>query len=63
MQDEERLRYLGALGLYPNVAISLLERAPFDGPLLVDIDGEHHALAYDMAASLLVVAWDETVEE
>jgi len=63
MQDEERLRYLGALGLYPNVAISLLERAPFDGPLLVDIDGEHHALAYDMAASLLVVTWDETVEE
>ncbi len=35
----------------------------FDGSLLVDIDGEHHALAYDMAASLLVVAWDETVEE
>lgn len=63
MQDEDRLRYLGALGLYPCVAISLLERAPFDGPLLIDIDGVHHALAYDMAASLLVVAWDESPDQ
>ncbi len=60
MQDEERLRYLGALGIYPNVSITLLEHAPFDGPLLIDIEGEHHALAHDMAGSLLVVAWDES---
>lgn len=60
MQDEERLRYLGSLGIYPNVKICVLEKSPFDGPLLIDIDGEHHALAHDMAASLLVVAWDKT---
>lgn len=59
MQDEDRLRYLGALGLYPNVRVTLLERAPFDGPLLIDVDGEHHALAHDMAKFLLVVEWDE----
>jgi DtxR family transcriptional regulator, Mn-dependent transcriptional regulator len=59
MQDEERLRYLGTLGLYPNVAVRVLEKAPFDGPLLIDVEGEHHALAYEMAKQLLVVEWDE----
>lgn len=54
IQDEERLRYLGSLGLYPNVQITLLERAPFDGPLLIDVDGAHHALAHEMAKFLVV---------
>jgi DtxR family Mn-dependent transcriptional regulator len=59
MQDEERLRYLGSLGLYPNVQITLLERAPFDGPLLIDVDGAHHALAHEMAKFLVVSPWEE----
>lgn len=62
MQDEDRLRYLGSLGIYPNVKVRVLEKSPFDGPLLIDVDGEHHALAYDMAASLLVVADHEAIE-
>lgn len=59
MQDEERLRYLGTLGLYPNVQIKLLERAPFDGPLLIDVEGSHHALAHEMAKLLVVSPWGE----
>jgi DtxR family transcriptional regulator, Mn-dependent transcriptional regulator len=62
MQDEDRLRYLGSLGIYPNVMIRILEKSPFNGPLLIEIDGKHHALAYDMAESLLVAAWDEADE-
>lgn len=62
MQDEKRLRYLGSLGIYPNAKIRVLEKSPFDGPLLVEIEGEHHALAFDMAASLLVALWEETDE-
>lgn len=54
MQDQERLNYLGTLGLYPSATITLLERAPFDGPLLINVDGEHHALAHEMAGCLLV---------
>ncbi|MCC9074503.1 metal-dependent transcriptional regulator [Litorilinea aerophila] len=54
MQDEERLRYLGSLGLYINAIVTLLERAPFEGPLLIDVDGTHHALAHEMAQRLLV---------
>lgn len=59
MQDEERLRYLGTLGLYLNARISLLERAPFDGPLLIAVEQQHHALAHDMAKYLLVVPWED----
>lgn len=54
VQDSERLNYLGSLGLYPNVTVALLKRAPFDGPLLIDVEGEHHALAYDIAQQILV---------
>lgn len=54
IQDADRLNYLGSLGLYPNATITLLKRAPFSGPLLIDVNGEHHALAHDMAELLLV---------
>lgn len=54
MQDQERLSYLGSLGLYPNATVNLLKSAPFSGPLLIDVGGEHHALAHDMAELLLV---------
>lgn len=55
VQDSERLVYLAELGLRPGVCLMLRERAPFEGPLLVAVDGEHHALAHDLAAALLVV--------
>lgn len=54
VQDAERLTYLGSMGLYPNATVTLLKRAPFSGPLLIDVDGEHHALAHNMAELLLV---------
>jgi DtxR family transcriptional regulator, Mn-dependent transcriptional regulator len=55
VQDSDRLIYLGTMGLYPNASVTLLSRAPFAGPLLVEVDGEHHALAHDMAEHLVVV--------
>ncbi|HHY55767.1 MAG TPA: metal-dependent transcriptional regulator [Chloroflexi bacterium] len=54
LQDPERLIYLGALQLYPNATVTVLKRAPFDGPLLIEVDGEHHALAHDLAATIIV---------
>jgi DtxR family transcriptional regulator, Mn-dependent transcriptional regulator len=60
VQDPERLNYLGGLGLYPQAIITLLKRAPFSGPLLIDVAGEHHALAHDMA-ELVVVALSNPV--
>jgi DtxR family Mn-dependent transcriptional regulator len=54
MQDAERLTYLGSLGLIPGATVILRKRAPFAGPLLVDVAGEHHALAHEMAEVLIV---------
>ncbi len=54
-QDTERLAYLGQLGLHLNVEVLLRQQAPFDGPVLVEVNGEAHALAYDMADLLQVV--------
>jgi len=54
-QDPDRLCYLGSLGLYPDTPIVLRERAPFQGPLLVEVDNTPRALAYEMAEHLQVV--------
>jgi DtxR family Mn-dependent transcriptional regulator len=54
LQDADRLVYLGGMGLYPNATVTVLKRAPFAGPLLVEVAGEHHALAYDLAEVLIV---------
>ena len=55
-QDPERLAYLGSMNLYPLAVVTVLKHAPFAGPLLVAVDGEHHALAHDLAEVLLVAA-------
>lgn len=53
-QDGERLRYLGELGLYPGAQVIVSERAPFQGPLLVQVNGAPQMLAFDLAAELSV---------
>jgi DtxR family Mn-dependent transcriptional regulator len=62
-QDQERLHYLGSLGLYPGARVTVRERAPFNGPLLIDVEGEQHALAHDMAETLLVTTHKEDTDE
>lgn len=57
-QDAQRLRYLGELGLYPGAQVAVLEQSPFQGPLLVDIDGQQRMLAFDLAVELTVEAQD-----
>jgi DtxR family transcriptional regulator, Mn-dependent transcriptional regulator len=56
--DAERLRYLALLGLFPGVSLRLRERAPFGGPLHVEVRGpdgtREHALGRDLAAGILV---------
>ena len=57
-QDGDRLRYLGQLGLYPGAQVAVLVRSPFQGPLLVDVDGEQRMLAFDLALELSVEVRD-----
>jgi len=57
-QNAEKLRYLGQLGLYPDVRVELLERAPFGGPLHVRIGDApnqiEHALGAELAEDIIV---------
>lgn len=50
--DDEVLAYLASLGLYPGARVRVLESAPFEGPLLVSVDGREHPLAREIAASV-----------
>lgn len=55
LQDAARLAYLGSLGLVPGVEVRLRQRAPFAGPLTVELPGGAcHAVAHEMAQVLLV---------
>lgn len=50
----ELLRYLASLQLVPGQAISLEERAPFDGPLHVRVGERVHAIGQQTAAAIRV---------
>ena len=45
----EALRYLAELGLRPGVTVEVDERAPFDGPLWIRLDGQRVALGESLA--------------
>lgn len=54
--DEEKLRYLDTLGLKTGAAFELVERAPFNGPLRLIINGEPHFIGHELARTLRVCA-------
>src|SRR6266581_1982134 len=58
-QDSEKLCYLGQLGLYPEVRVQLVERAPFGGPLRVRVgeapDHVEHMLGVELASQIQVI--------
>ncbi|MCK6621084.1 MAG: metal-dependent transcriptional regulator [Calditrichaceae bacterium] len=53
-QDPELLRYLGSLGLYPNAEIVLIEVAPFEGPLKIEIQNSEVILGDKVARQIFV---------
>lgn len=52
--NSDMLRYLAKLGLVPGVELSVIDVAPFDGPLTVDIEGQTKIIGYKVASSVLV---------
>jgi DtxR family Mn-dependent transcriptional regulator len=48
------LRYLASLGLVPGAMIRLRERAPFDGPLHIEVGGRVHAIGRTAAAAIWI---------
>ena len=54
--DPELLRYLASLGLVPAEAVTVVEQAPFDGPVTVEVRGSRHAIGRSLAAQIEVGA-------
>ena len=50
----EKLRYLGTIGLYPETEVSVVERQPFGGPLLVRVGEREHYIGPELAESVHV---------
>ncbi|MGH7468390.1 MAG: metal-dependent transcriptional regulator [Longimicrobiales bacterium] len=59
-EDPEALRYLAELQLMPGAELRLLERAPFNGPLKVEVAGRERFVGVELANSLEVEALDES---
>jgi DtxR family Mn-dependent transcriptional regulator len=53
-RNPELLRYLGELGIYPGTKIEVVGRAPFDGPLKLNIGTDEHNLGHQAARSIWV---------
>jgi len=56
--DPELLRYLGSLGLYPQASVQLIDRAPYNGPLTLVVDGEERVLGREAAEHVFVTPSD-----
>jgi len=58
-RNPEMLRYLGDLGVRPNVALHVSQKAPFNGPLLVLVDGKaEHTIGREVADCVFVTLLD-----
>jgi DtxR family Mn-dependent transcriptional regulator len=52
--DEQKLQYLATLGIKPGVTITLLDRAPFNGPLQTRINDQVHFIGHELALNMRV---------
>ncbi|MCB9456553.1 MAG: metal-dependent transcriptional regulator [Anaerolineaceae bacterium] len=57
--DAGKLDYLGTLGLKPGTGFTLIERAPFNGPLQLAVNGSIQVIGYELAGALRVCTLDE----
>lgn len=53
-EDAGLLRYLASLGIRPGVVVALADRAPFDGPLTLAINGTNCQVGASLAARVEV---------
>ena len=59
----DKLRYLGTMGLYPDTEVTVLERQPFGGPLLVRVGGAEHYVGPELADTIHVERTAELVSD
>ncbi len=54
-EDHERLKYIDELGFRPRQTVIVLNKAPFEGPVSVDIDGHRLSIAVSLASCIEMV--------
>jgi DtxR family Mn-dependent transcriptional regulator len=54
--DPALLRYLVSLALLPGQPVTLIEAAPFSGPLTVQVDGRETTISVQLAAQIRIAA-------
>ncbi len=57
--DEDKLKYLDSLGLKPGARFTLVERAPFNGPLQLGVNGQIKVIGHELAGVLRVCGEDQ----
>lgn len=55
-QSPEALRHLASIGIYPQVEIGVVGKAPFNGSLRIEVDNKRHSLSEDLARQIYVVS-------
>jgi DtxR family Mn-dependent transcriptional regulator len=62
-EDGSRLRYLAELGIKPGATVRILEKAPFEGPISIRVEGRRGAQAKAIAVSLAAQVFVEGDED
>lgn len=55
LHEPEQLRYVGSMELYPGAEVEVTERAPFDGPVSLQVNGEARVIAQALAERIRVL--------
>jgi DtxR family Mn-dependent transcriptional regulator len=53
-QEPAKLRYLAELGLVPGAWVTVTERAPFEGPLRVQVGEREQMIAHELARTIFI---------
>lgn len=53
-RDPEALRYLASIGILPQVKIVVVKKAPFNGPIHVQVNETEHSLSEELARQIYV---------
>ncbi len=55
-RNPEVLRYLGTIGIFPDVEIKVLKKGPFNGPIHVKVNESEHSLSEELANQIFVIS-------
>ncbi len=51
-RDDGRLRFLAAEGLVPGTVVTVVARQPYNGPIILDVEGESRMVGHELALIL-----------